>query len=227
MGLLEQIADCVIRGKASKDSNYPPEMKGEPGVLELTKQALDGGTTPEDVLNQGLVAGMNVLVRKFRDCEIYLPDIMISEKAMKAGMDQVRPLLVAKGVQPVGTLIIGTVKGDMHDIGKNVVAMMVGGAGFEIVDLGVDVSREKFVAARKQHPGAVVGMSALLTTTMPGMKNIIEGLRAECGADVITIIGGAPVTEDFAREVGASAYAPDAGSAVLKIKELLGVSQAA
>jgi len=224
MGLLEQIAECVIRGKANRDSNYPPDLKGKPGVYELTKQAIEANTTAAEILNKGLVAGMNVLVQKFRDCEIFLPDIMISEKAMKAGMDQVRPLLIAQGVKPLGTLIIGTVKGDMHDIGKNVVAMMVGGAGFEIVDLGVDVSREKFVAARKEHPDAVVGMSALLTTTMPGMKAIIDGLKTEIGPDVVTMIGGAPVTQDFANEVGATGYAADAGSAVLKIKELLGVN---
>ncbi len=224
MGLLEQIAHCVVRGKANKDSNYPPDMKGQPGVLELTRQAIEENIPAVEILNQGLVAGMNVLVQKFRDCEIFLPDIMISEKAMKAGMDQVRPLLVAQGVKPLGTLIIGTVKGDMHDIGKNVVAMMVGGAGFEIVDLGVDVSREKFVAAAKQHPGAAVGMSALLTTTMPGMKTIIDGLKQEIGPDIVTIVGGAPVTQDFANEVGATGYAPDAGSAVIKIKELLKVA---
>jgi len=224
MGLLEQIAECVIRGKVNRESNYPPDLKGQPGVYELTKQAIEQKTPATEILNKGLVAGMNVLVQKFRDCEIFLPDIMISEKALKAGMDQIRPLLIAQGVRPLGTLIVGTVKGDMHDIGKNVVAMMVGGAGFEIVDLGVDVSREKFIAARKEHPGAVVGMSALLTTTMPGMKTIIEGLKSEVGPDVATIVGGAPVTQDFANEVGATGYAPDAGSAVLKIKEILKIA---
>jgi len=224
MGLLEQIAECVIRGKANRDSNYPPDLKGQPGVFELTKQAIEQNIPVVDILNKGLVAGMNVLTEKFRSGEIFLPDIMIAEKAMKAGMDQVRPLLVAQGVKPLGTLIIGTVKGDMHDIGKNVVAMMVGGAGFEIVDLGVDVSREKFVAARKERPHAVVGMSALLTTTMPGMKTIIEGLKSEVGADVVTVIGGAPVTQEYANEVGASGYAPDAGSAVMKIKEMLKIA---
>jgi 5-methyltetrahydrofolate--homocysteine methyltransferase len=224
MGLLEQIAECVIRGKANRDSNYPPDMRGKPGVYELTKQAIEEKIPVVDILNKGLVAGMNVLTEKFRNCEIFLPDIMIAEKAMKAGMDQVRPLLVAQGVKPLGTLIIGTVKGDMHDIGKNVVAMMVGGAGFEIVDLGVDVSREKFIAACKERPGAVIGMSALLTTTMPGMKTIIEGLKNEVGPDVVTIIGGAPLTQDFADEIGASGYAPDAGSAVLKIKEMLKIA---
>jgi len=223
MALLEQIAQCVVRGKANRDSNYPPDLKGQPGVYELTKQAIEEGTPVRDILNEGLVAGMNVLTQKFRDCEIFLPDIMISEKAMKAGMDQVRPLLVAQGIKPLGTLIIGTVKGDMHDIGKNVVAMMVGGAGFEIVDLGVDVSREKFAAALKEHPGAVVGMSALLTTTMPGMKSIIEGLKESVGRDVATLVGGAPLTQDFANEIGAGGYAPDAGSAVMKIKEMLGI----
>jgi len=224
MGLLEQIAECVIRGKVNRDSNYPPDMKGQPGVYELTKQAIEEGIPARDILNKGLVAGMNVLTQRFRDCEIFLPDVMISEKAMKAGMDQVRPLLVAQGVKPLGTLIIGTVKGDMHDIGKNVVAMMVGGASFEIVDLGVDVPAEKFVTARKQNPGAVVGMSALLTTTMPGMKTVIEALKSAIGLDVVTIVGGAPLTQDFANEIGASGYAPDAGSAVIKIKEMLKIA---
>jgi len=224
MGLLEQIAECVVRGKVNRESGYPPDMKGQPGVFELTKQAIEQNVPAAEILNKGLVAGMNVLVQKFRNCEIFLPDIMISEKAMKAGMDQVRPLLIAQGVKPLGTLVIGTVKGDMHDIGKNVVAMMVGGAGFEIVDLGVDVSAEKFIATCKQHPGAVVGMSALLTTTMPGMKTIIEGLKKDIGPDVVTIVGGAPLNQEFADEVGATGYAPDAGSAVLKIKELLGMT---
>lgn len=223
MELLEQIADCVIRGKANIDSNYPPELKGQPGVYELTKQALEEGVPAADVLNQGLVAGMNVLVQKFRDCEIFLPDIMISEKAMSAGMSQVRPQLIAEGVKPLGTLIVGTIKGDMHDIGKNVVAMMVGGAGFEIVDLGVDTTLEKFSAALAEHPGAIVGMSALLTTTMPYMKNVVDGLKGT-DPDVKTIIGGAPVTQEYADEIGAAGYAPDAGSAVLKVKEMLGVS---
>ena len=222
MELLEHIAECVIRGKANRDSTYPPELKGQPGVYELTKQALEEGVPAVDVLNKGLVAGMNVLVQKFRDCEIFLPDIMISEKAMSAGMSQVRPLLIAQGIKPLGTLIIGTIKGDMHDIGKNVVAMMVGGAGFEIVDLGVDTTLEKFSAALTQHPDAMVGMSALLTTTMPYMKTVVEGLKREL-PDVQTIIGGAPLTQDYADEIGADGYAPDAGSAVLKIKEMFGV----
>lgn len=224
MGVLEQLAECVIRGKTNKDSNYPPDMKGQPGVEELTRQALDEGIAPADIINKGLIPGMNVLAEKFRNCEVFLPDVMISAKAMQAGMDLVRPLLAAEGAKPLGKLIIGTVKGDMHDIGKNVVAMMVRGAGFETIDLGVDVPPEKFVAARKEHPGAVVGMSALLTTTMPAMKTIIEALKSEIGDDVITIVGGAPVTEQFADEIGATGYAPDAGSAVAKIKELLGVT---
>ena len=223
MGLLEQIAECVIRGKANRDSNYPPDLKGQPGVCELTKQALEEDIAPVEILNKGLIAGMNVLAQKFRDCEIFLPDVMISAKAMQTGMAQVRPLVAAQGIEPLGTLIIGTVKGDMHDIGKNIVAMMVGGAGFDIVDLGVDVSCEKFVAARKEHPGAIVGISALLTTTMPGMKTIIEGLKSAIGEEVVTIIGGAPVTQEFADEIGATGYAPDAGSAAAKIKETLGV----
>jgi len=224
MDLLQQIAQCVVRGKATRDSNYPPDMKGQPGVRELVTQAIEEGIPVTDILNKGLVAGMDVLTQRFRDCEIFLPDVMIAEKAMKAGMELVQPLLVAQGVKPLGTMIIGTVKGDMHDIGKNVVAMMVGGAGFEVIDLGVDVAREKFIAAYREHRGAIVGMSALLTTTMPGMKTVVDGLKGEFGPDVLTIIGGAPVTQDYANEIGAGGYAPDAGSAVIKVKEMLGIA---
>jgi len=224
MELLEQLAQCIIRGKVDRDSKYPPDMQGQPGAYELTRQAIEQGISPVDIINKGLIPGMDVIAERFRNAEIFLPDVMIAAKAMQAGMDQISPLLVAQGVKPLGTLIIGTVKGDMHDIGKNVVAMMVRGAGFEIVDLGVDVSSEKFIAAYREHPGAVVGMSALLTTTMPGMKTIIEDLKREFGEETKTIVGGAPVTEQFAEEIGATTYAPDAGSAVGKIKKLLGVA---
>lgn len=224
MGLLEQIAECVIRGKVNRDSNYPPDLKGQPGVYELTKQAIEEGVPATDIFEKGLLIGMNTLIQRFRDGEIFLPDIMISGKAMDAGQSQVQPLLFQQGIKPVGTLIIGTVKGDEHDIGKNVVAMMVGGAGFKIIDLGRNVSPDKFVEARKQNPGAVVGMSALLTTTMSGMKATIDRLKSEVGPDVVTLVGGAPVTQEFANEIGASGYAPDAGSAVVKIKEILKVA---
>jgi len=210
MADLQGIAENVIKGNA-------------PEVERLVREAIDEGVGAAEILNQGLVAGMNVVGDKFKNNEFYVPEVLIAARAMKAGMALLRPLLADTGVKPVAKFLIGTVKGDLHDIGKNLVAMMMEGAGFQVIDLGIDVPPEKFVEAIKAESPELVGMSALLTTTMISMKDTIEALdRAGVRDKVKVMVGGAPVTQDYADEIGADGYAPDAASAVDKAKELLG-----
>ncbi len=218
--LLSAIRDNVIIGNSDLKS---PIHKGERGVSELVQEALDTGIAPQDILNEGLVAGMDVVGRKFKANEFYVPEVLIAARAMKAGMALIKAPLAATGAKPVGTLIIGTVKGDLHDIGKNLVAMMMEGAGFQIVDLQIDVSAEKFIAAMKEHPGAVVGMSALLTNTMVGMEGNIRAFR-DAGLSNPVMIGGAPVDQEFADKIKADGYAKDAATAVEVAKRLLAIT---
>lgn len=219
---VKDIAENVICGRADKNAAYPPSKKGQPGVRELIEEALKEDVSPTEILNEGLIAGMEVVGRRFKANECYVPEVLIAARAMKGGMAVLQPLLAGTGVKPAGTLIIGTVKGDLHDIGKNLVAMMLEGAGFKIVDLGIDVSGQKFLETVKENRGAVVGMSALLTTTMVEMKNTVDLIRsADLGFQIPIVIGGAPVTQEYADEIGASGYAPDAASAVDLVKDLL------
>lgn len=191
-------------------------------AAELTKQLIEGGTTPKQILNDALIAGMEVIGERYKNCEIYLPEMLTASRAMKAAMEILRPHLVRTGVQPIGRAVIGTVQGDLHDIGKNLVVMMAEGAGFEVFDLGVDVGPEKFVHAVQQHSPQIVGMSALLTTTLPHGRGIIQALEGAGVRDKVkVIVGGAAVTDEWAKEIGADGYAPDAASAVDKCKELL------
>lgn len=210
MADLQALAQAIINGKA-------PEAKA------LTESALAEGVSAAEVLNNGLVAGMNVVGEKFKNNEFYVPEVLIAARAMKNAMEVLRPQLAKSGVEPKGKVAIGTVRGDLHDIGKNLVAMMLEGAGFEIHDLGVDVKPEQFVEAAKN--GAdIIAMSALLTTTMPAMKDTIEALKSEGVREkTCVMIGGAPVTQNYCDEIGADGYAPDAASAVDKAKELLKV----
>lgn len=188
----------------------------------LTQEALDAGEPPERVLKDGLIAAMDRIGVKFKNGEIYIPEVLIAARAMHAGMAVLKPVLSKSTGTMAGKVIIGTVKGDLHDIGKNLVVMMLEGGGFEVVDLGIDVPPEKFIEAIKQHQPQVVGMSALLTTTMKEMKNTIQALEwAGLRDQVKTIVGGAPVTEKFAKEIGADGYAPDAASAVDTVKSLI------
>jgi len=205
---LQALAQAIINGKA-------------PDAKAITESALAEGMGPGDILNNGLVAGMSVVGEKFKNNEFYVPEVLIAARAMKAAMELLRPQLAKCGVEPTGRVAIGTVRGDLHDIGKNLVAMMLEGAGFEINDLSVDVKPEQFVEAVKN--GAdIVAMSALLTTTMPAMKDTIEALKAEgIRGKACIMIGGAPVTQNYCDEIGADGYAPDAASAVDKAKELL------
>ncbi|NLE43824.1 MAG: cobalamin-binding protein [Chloroflexi bacterium] len=190
-------------------------------VAQLVQQALDEGVAPEQVLSGGLIVGMDEVGRDFKAGELFVPEVLIAARAMHAGMDILRPLLAESGIPTAGKCIIGTVKGDLHDIGKNLVKMMLEGAGFETIDLGTDVSSDAFVAAVREHQPQLMGMSALLTTTMVNMKGAIEALEEAGLRDSVKVmIGGAPVTEAFAEEIGADAYAPDAASAVDVAREL-------
>ena len=224
MADLNAIAENVIKGRMDQNASYPPDMKGQLGVKELVQAAVDEGVDPQVILNEGLVKGMDVVGAKFKKNEFYVPEVLIAARAMKAGMEIIRPLLAETGAKPAAVLALGTVKGDLHDIGKNLVAMMMEGAGFEVIDLGIDVAPEKFVDTVKEKNPDIVAMSALLTTTMPGMKTTIDALEAAGVRDQLkTMIGGAPVTQNYADEIGADGYAPDAASAVDKAKELLGL----
>jgi len=192
-------------------------------VAELVQKALDQGLTPNDVLQGGLIAGMDEVGRDFKAGDLFVPEVLIAARAMHAGMGVLRPLLAEGDMPTVGKFVIGTVKGDLHDIGKNLVKMMLEGAGFETVDLGTDVEPQAFVAAVREHKPKLVGMSALLTTTMVQMRATIEALvEAGLREQVKILVGGAPVTEAFADEIGADAYAPDAASAVDSARALSG-----
>ena len=207
MADLKALADAVIRGDQKK-------------AVEITKAAIKEGTAPKSILDEGLIAGMDTVGARFKKNEIYIPEVLIAARAMKMAMEILEPELVKAGVEPVGKLLIGTVQGDLHDIGKNLVAMMLKGAGFEVIDLGVDVGPEKFVEQVKTSKAQLIGMSALLTTTMPGMERTIKALK-QAGVSAKVMIGGAPVTQDYADRIGADGFAPDAASAVDMAKSLV------
>ncbi|MEA4883686.1 MAG: corrinoid protein [Clostridia bacterium] len=186
-----------------------------PKVKEITEKALADGVDVQEILNEGLIAPMLVVGAKFKRNEIYVPEVMVAARAMYAGLNLIRPILAKTGASFAGKLVIGTVKGDLHDIGKNLVKMMFEGAGFEVIDLGTDVPPGKFVDAVKNERPDILGMSALLTTTMPAMKATIESLKVAGLRDQVkVIIGGAPVTDRYSKEIGADGYSPDASSAV-------------
>jgi len=207
MADLQALAEAVIRGDQKKS-------------VEITKAALEEGAAPKSVLDEGLIAGMDVVGARFKKNEIYIPEVLIAARAMKMAMEILEPELVKAGVEPVGKLLIGTVQGDLHDIGKNLVAMMLKGAGFEVIDLGVDVGPDKFVEHVRTSKAQLIGMSALLTTTMPGMERTIKALK-QAGVSAKVMIGGAPVTQDYADKIGADGFAPDAASAVDMAKSLV------
>ena len=194
-------------------------------VKDLTQTAVDEGAPIKEILEQGMISGMNAIGKKFKANEVFVPEVLIAARAMHAGMEVLEPLLAEAGIEPIGKIAVGTVKGDLHDIGKNLVIMMLKGAGFEVIDLGTDVPADKFIKAAKEQNVQAVAMSALLTTTMPAMKESINAL-SDAGAreSVKVLVGGAPVTPNYAAEIGADGYAPDAASAVDKAKELLGLN---
>ena len=212
MDVLQQISESLQQGEHDK-------------VADLTRQAIDAGTGAAQILNEGLLAGMDVVGRRFGAHEIFLPEVLLAARAMKAGVDLLEPLLIAEDVPSLGKVVIGTVKGDLHDIGKNLVGIMLEGAGFEVIDLGSDVTAERFVETAQSEGAAVVGMSALLTTTMTGMKDVVELVAGKGLNETLkVIVGGAPVTQAFADDIGADAYAFDAANAVEVIRELTGGS---
>ncbi len=190
-------------------------------VERLTQEALQEGLSAQDILNGGLIAGMSVIGERFKRNECFVPTVLLAARAMKAGMALLKPILADTGVESIGKVVLGTVKGDQHDIGKNLVGMMLEGAGFEVIDLGTDTPSEEFVEMAREKKADIVGMSALLTTTMPGMKTTIEALKS-AGLTVRTMIGGALVTQRYADEINADAFGKDAAVAVEKAKELIG-----
>jgi 5-methyltetrahydrofolate--homocysteine methyltransferase len=191
-------------------------------VKDLTQKALKAGDSADKILKEGLIKAMDRIGVLFKNNEIYIPEVLIAARAMHAGLAVLKPILAKSNAPAAAKIVIGTVKGDLHDIGKNLVGMMLEGAGFEVVDMGIDVPAEKFVQAAKENGAKVIGMSALLTTTMMQMKATVEGLQAAgLKGRVKVMVGGAPVTEEFAKQIGADGYAPDAASAVNKLKEIL------
>ena len=204
---LTAMSDALQKGKANE-------------VKEYVTKALAEGLGAKRILEEGLISGMSVVGARFKRNEIYIPEVLIAARAMQAGMSILEPELVKSGVKMIGKVAIGTVKGDLHDIGKNLVAMMFKGAGFEVLDLGVDVPAEKFVATAVDHQADLVGMSALLTTTMTQMKGVVQALK-EKGVGAKIMVGGAPLTQNYADEIGAQGYAADAASAVEVGKSLL------
>ena len=207
MADLQAISENLQKGKAAD-------------VEKLVQAAVDEGVNVEEILEQGLIAGMSIIGEKFKKNEVYVPEVLIAARAMNQGMKLLAPLLAEAGVEPAGRIVIGTVKGDLHDIGKNLVSMMLKGGGYDVVDLGIDVDAEKFVAGVKDSGAKVVALSALLTTTMPQMANVINALKEAGLTEVKVMIGGAPVTQSYADEVKADGYAPDAASAVDLAKSL-------
>jgi 5-methyltetrahydrofolate--homocysteine methyltransferase len=208
MADLQPLAEALIKG--DRDA-----------VVELTQKAVDDGVAPKEILDEGLIAGMNVIGTRFKNNEVYVPEVLIAARAMNCAMEIMEPKLAEAGVEPIGTVVLGTVKGDLHDIGKNLVGMMLKGGGFKVLDVGIDVPAEKFVEAAKESGAKVIAMSALLTTTMPQMAEVVKALK-DAGIETKTMIGGAPVTQNYAEEIGADGYAPDAASAVDSAKELVG-----
>ena len=201
MALLEEISKYLQQGRAKS-------------VKELVQKALDEGIEPTDILNEGLLDGMGIIGEKFKNNEVYVPEVLIAARAMYAGMEIIRPILTETGVKSIGKVVIGTVKGDLHDIGKNLVKMMMEGRGLEVIDLGIDVSPERFIEAAKEHDAQIIACSALLTTTMTEMKNVVEAAREAGIRDQVTImVGGAPVTDSFCKSIGADIYTADAASA--------------
>ncbi len=217
--LINRIAYCVERGKVNLAANYPPDLKGEDGAEELTQKAIDGGLSPSDVMNLGLVAGMEKIGIKFRDNKVFVPDVLISAKAMNAGMKHIKPFFLSNQLKLKGKIVIGTVSGDLHDIGKNILGMILQGGGWEIIDLGVDRNADNFAEAVRTHKPDAVGLSALLTTTMLNMESIINEIR-KIDPGIKIMVGGAPLSSGFADKIGADHYSPDPQGALEYLKSI-------
>lgn len=209
MELLQEIAVKVEAGKHLD-------------VVSLVEKCIEAGIGAGDILNKGLVEGMNSIGIKFRNNEVFVPEVLVAARAMKAGLEVVKPVLLKEKVQSKGTIVIGTVMGDLHDIGKNIVCYMLQGAGYDVVDIGIDVPKEKFIEEARSRGAQIIGLSSLLTTTMTYMKDVMDAVRnSDIAENVRVIVGGAPVTREFADQIGAHGYAADAASAVDVVKVLL------
>lgn len=219
--ILNRIAICVEFGKLNHKVPYPPFLKDQDGVEELTLEALESGVSPNDILVKGLIMGMNNVGVKFKVNQVFVPQVLMSAKAMGIGMGFLKKYFADGSVKRKGKFIIGTVEGDLHDIGKNLVAMMVEGNGYEVIDLGVDVTADKFVAAMNANPGAFIGMSALLTTTMVNMEKINRAIKEE-NPFAITFAGGAPVSEEFTKSIGVDYYTEEPQELVEILNKLCG-----
>jgi 5-methyltetrahydrofolate--homocysteine methyltransferase len=209
MTILNEVKEATISGNMEK-------------TVEAVEQAVTDGMAPGDIIQNGLITAMTVVGEKFKNNEFYVPEMLIAARAMKAGLEKLKPLMVGQELETLATVVLGTVKGDLHDIGKNLVAIMMEGAGCRVIDLGVDIPADQFVEAAKTHAPQFLGISALLTTTMPTMKETIDALEAAgCRSRLKILVGGAPVTQKFADEIGADAYAENAAEAVDKIKAMI------
>lgn len=208
MEILEKISDCIEFGKINKTAPYPPNMKDMDGADELTVQALAQGISARDVLSKGLIIGMEKVGIKFRENKVFVPQVLMSAKAMNTAMLHLKPLFAKGNADKKGVFIIGTVAGDLHDIGKNLVSMIVEGNGYEVIDLGTDVPAKKFIDTINEFPEAIIGLSSLLTTTMASMENIVKEIKTVFPNQKVTI-GGAPITQDFCEKIGADNYSQD------------------
>jgi 5-methyltetrahydrofolate--homocysteine methyltransferase len=205
--LLNQISICIERGKVSAQSPHPADMKGLAGAIELTEEALNSNIPAKDILDNGLLKGMQKVGDKFRDGEIFIPEVLISAKAMNSAMELLKPYFISGELKLKGKVILGTVSGDLHDIGKNILKMVLEGGGWQVIDLGVNVNAEKFIDSLREHNAKIIGLSALLTTTMQNMEVIIKSIRENFN-DVVIVVGGAPLNMGFANKINADAYFP-------------------
>lgn len=217
--ILDKISYCIQKGKVDAKMAYPPDLKGMPGVDELTVQALEEGCTANDILTKAMIPGMGIVGDLFRDKKLFVPQVLMSAMAMKAAMKHLKPYFSSGEITKKGTFVIGTVAGDLHDIGKNLVSMMIEGSGWNVVDLGTDVKTDKFIQAINENSGCVLGMSALLTTTMSEMEKSVKIIR-ELYPNLPILVGGAPLNAGFASNIGASLYAPNPQIAVEYINSL-------
>ena len=219
--IIEKLAECVEFGKVDQNSPYPPHLKNQDGAYEWTDQAIKSGIKPQDILETALVPAMERVGKKFSENKIFVPQMLMSAKAMGAAMVLLKPFFAKGEIKNKGTYIIGTVQGDLHDIGKNLVSMMIEGSGWKVIDLGVDVASGKFIDSVKENPGAVIGLSALLTTTMVNMEEITKDIKKAAPGTLVTI-GGAPVNDDFCEKIGADKYARDPQGIVEYLNKLAG-----
>lgn len=215
--ILDKLTECIEFGKINSSSPFPPKMKGLPGADEICKDALLQGVSPDEIMNKALITGMSRIGEKFSAGRAFVPEMLMSAKAMSAAMVHLKPYFVSGEVKRKGTFVIGTVAGDLHDIGKNLVAMMIEGAGWEVIDLGVDVKTEKFIETIEKHPGCILGLSALLTTTMASMEKTVHEIRVKYPQKIV-LVGGAPLSKEFSDMIGANFYSHDPQGAVEYLK---------